>query len=232
MSTGSNPLAGWTGSNINQPPPSLTNTNPISVNAPNTNPGNLANPNSNIKDITRNTGITNLQTGDLRNQLIPQFAKLFGQYGGDAATFFQKLMDLGGPFYQQKQREGFEQGVQQNQNSAAMARQQASAAGTGFTPSGSNVAMIGGMNQQGGQSLAEQFLQNLFQNENLQMQGGQGLAQIAAMFNPSQMTGQNVSAPGSTQGPSASSSLNDIGGFIKSLFSGGPSGSAPSVGIS
>jgi len=221
-----NPLAGWTGTNINQPPPS--NTNPISLSAPNTNPGNLANPTSNAKDILRNTGLTNLQTGALRNQLIPQFAQLMGQYGGQAGDFFKKLMDLGGPFYQQKQREGFEQGVQQNQNAAATARQEASAAGTGQTPSGANIAMIGGMNQAGGQSLAEQFLQNLFQNENLQMQGGQGLEQLAGMFNPSQMTGQQVSTPGSTQGPAAADQVAAILGSLfgskgasKSTFTGG-----------
>src|SRR4029077_2316216 len=227
MSTVPNPLAGWTGSNINQPPPSLLNTTPISTTTPNLNPGNLENPTTNAKDILRNTGLTNLETGDLRNQLIPQFAKLFGQYGSGAADFFKKLMDLGGPFYQQKQREGFEQGVKSNQDAAAQARQRASAAGTGFTPSGSNVAMIGGMEEEGGKSLAEQFLQNLFQNENLQLQGGQGLAQIAAMFNPSQMTGQNVTTPGSTQGPSAAEGVAQIlgslfgsSGVSKSTFTG------------
>jgi hypothetical protein len=226
MSTSPNPLAGWTGTNINQPPPS--NTNPISLSSPNVNPGNLANPTSNAKDILRNTGLENLQTGALRNQLIPLFSSMMGKFGGSAGDFFTKLMDLGGPFYQQKQREGFEQGVKSNQDAAAMARQQAGAAGTGFTPSGTNVAMIGGMNQQGGQSLAEQFLQNLFQNENLQMQGGQGLAQLAGLFNPSQMTGQQVSTPGSTQGPAAAEQVAAILGSLfgskgasKSTFTGG-----------
>lgn len=221
MSAAPNPLAGWTGSNINQPPPSFLNTNPISTTTPNINPGNLPNATSNIKDITRNTGLTNLATGDLRNQLIPMFAKLMGQYGGQAGDFFKKLMDLGSPFYQQKQREGFEQGVQQNQNAAAQARQQASAAGTGFTPSGSNVAMIGGMNQQGGQSLAEQFLQNLFQNENLQKGAGDSLAQLAALFNPSAMASANVSTPGSTQGPAAAEQFSDILKGVGSLFGAG-----------
>ena len=56
--------------------------------------------------------------------------------------------------------------------------------------------MFGGMAQQGSQNLAEQYLQNLFQNENLQMQGAQGLgtlgqsfAGLAGMFNPTQLLG-------------------------------------------
>lgn len=233
MSTASNPLAGWNNSNINVPPPTpgsspLSNTSPISVAGANPNPGNLANPNTNIKDITRNTGNINNQTGADRNALIPQFAQLFGQYGSQAADFFKKLMDLGGPFYQQQQQAGFTQGVQQNQNAGAMTRQQINASGTGATPSGAGIAAIAGANQQGGQSLAEQFLQNLFQNENLQSQGGQALAQLTSLFNPSQLTGQSTSQPGSTQGPNAATDISSIlgsifgsGGVNKDTFTGG-----------
>lgn len=214
MSTAPNPLAGWTGANINQPPP----TSPVSPVAPNLNPGGLANPFTNIKDITRNTGLTNLTTGALRNSLIPMFANLMTGYGGQAGDFFKKLMDLGSPFYQQKQREGFEAGVKSNQDAAAQARQRASAAGAGFTPSGSNVAMIGGMEEEGGKSLAEQFLQNLFQNENLQKGAGDSLMQLAALFNPSSMASANVSTPGSTQGPAAA---EQVAAIMGSLFGSG-----------
>lgn len=199
--------AGWLNSNVNPgqfgplpPTPGPTSTPQGAPGGTGTNPGGLANPFTNIKDITRNTGLENLMTGDLRNQLIPQFANLMKGYSGPAAEFFNTLMNLGSPYYQQKQEEGFTQGVQQNQNAAAQARQGLQAQGYGYAPSGAMAAMLGGMNQQGAQSLSEQYLQNLFQNENLQMQGGQGLAQIAAMFNPSSLFG-NVSTPGTTQGP-------------------------------
>lgn len=220
MATASNPLSNpfsWTGTNVNPPPGALPPTSPFNIPPPNMNPGNLANPTSNIKDITRNTGLVNLQTGQLRNDLIPQFAQLFGKYGTNAGDFFKMLMNLGSPFYKQKQREGFEQGVQQNQNAAGQARQQLSAAGYGATPSGANVAGIAGMNQAGGQSLAEQYLQNLFQNENLMLQGGQGEAGIAQAFNPSSLFG-SVPAPGSTQGPNA---IQDISGLFSGLFGSG-----------
>jgi hypothetical protein len=229
MSTAGNPLFG-NPSGINMPPPgspvSPTSTSsPISLNTPNLNPGGLANPTSNIKDIQRNTGLENLTTGDFRNQLIQQFAKLFGQYGTNAGDFFKMLMDKGSPFYQQRQAEAFTAGNKSNQDAAAQARQQAEAAGTGFTPSGTNVAMIGGMNTAGSQNLAEQFLQNLFQNENLMVTGAQGEAQVANMFNPSAMTGQNTPQPGSTQGPNV---MQDISGLLSAL---GISGKAGPVGF-
>lgn len=212
--------AGWLNSNINpgQFGPLPSTPGPISPpqGAPGgtgTNPGGLANPFTNIKDITRNTGVENLMTGDLRNQLIPQFANLMTGYAGPAANFFSTLMNLGSPYYQQKQQEGFTQGVQQNQNAAAQARQGLQAQGYGYAPSGAMAAMLGGMNQQGAQSLSEQYLQNLFQNENLQMQGAQGLQGIASMFNPSGLFG-NVSTPGSTQGPDAAQSVASILGSI------------------
>jgi len=225
MSSVGNPLFSFPGQNTNQPPPSaLPPTTPFNLTTPNMNPGNLDNPTSNIKDITRNTGLTNLATGQYRNQLIPLFAQMMSQYGGQAGDFLKQLMDKGSPFYQQHQREGFEQGVQQNQNAGAQARQQLSSAGYGATPSGATAAMIGGMNQQGGQNLSEQYLQNLFQNENMMLQGSQGLTQLAGLFNPSSLFG-NVSTPGSTQGPSgideASSLIGGIfgsGGFNKKNF--------------
>jgi len=110
------------------------------------------------------------------------------------------LMNLGSPYYQQQQQAGFTQGVGQNQNAAAQAKQQLQSQGYGNTPSGANAAMIGGMAQQGSQNLAEQYLQNLFQNEAMQAQGASGISQLAGMFNPAQLLGgtslgANVQAP-------------------------------------
>src|SRR5262249_45109861 len=136
-----------------------------------------------------------LETGQLRNQMLPQFANQLFSLAGPAGDFYKQLMNLGSPYYQQKQSEGFTQGVKANEDAAAKARQQLSASGYGATPSGATAAMIGGMNQAGSQSLAEQYLQNLFQNENMQMQGAQGLGQLASLFQPGQLFG-NVSTPG------------------------------------
>lgn len=190
--------------------------NPLSLppqQQPNTNPGGFSNP-TGANEINRNMGLTNMMAGQQKNFLAPQFASQMGQYGQQAgntynqvAPFFRNLMNLGSPYYQQKQLEGFQQGNQQNQNAAAMARQKLNSQGLGYTPSGANAAMIGGMEQQGAQNLAEQYLQNLFQNENMQMQGAQGLgtlgqsfAGLAGMFNPTQLLGgtgigSNVQAP-------------------------------------
>ena len=63
----------------------------------------------------------------------------------------------------------------------------------------------------GAQNLATQFLQNLFQNEQTQLQGAQGLSGLAQMFNPSPLFG-NVAVTGSTQGPSA---MGEISGLLQ-----------------
>lgn len=200
MASGSNPLTGgsW-GSSPNQPTiggssPWLTGTPgitgpPVGNGGQQTswyNPGGFGNP-TGANEINRNVGLTNILSGQMKNQLAPQFAQLMQQYGGQAGEFFKNLMNLGSPYYQQKQQEGFTQGNQQNQNAGAQAQQQLRAQGYGNTPSGANAAMIGGMAQQGSQNLAEQYLQNLFQNEQMQALGAQGISSLAGMFNPTQL---------------------------------------------
>jgi len=214
--------------------------NPLSLpqqQQPNTNPGGYSNPQG-ANEINRNMGLTNMMAGQMKNFLAPQFTQQMGQYGqqagntyGQVAPFFRNLMNLGSPYYQQKQLEGFQQGNQQNQNAAAMARQQLASQGYGATPSGANAAMLGGMQQQGAQNLAENYLQNLFQNENMQMQGAQGLgtlgqsfAGLAGMFNPTQLLGgtglgSNVQAP-----PSFFQNMNQTLQGIGSLFGGAGQG--------
>lgn len=208
-------LFGWAGQNVNQTNSPLPSTNPIQgpPQGPWGNPGNLPNPTTNQKDQIRNAGLLGVQQGQLRNDLIPQFANLMMGYGGSAADFFNTLKNLGSPFYQQKQSAAFGQGVQQNQNAAALARQQLAAQGYGATPSGATAALIGGMNVEGGKSLSEQFLEQLFQNEQLQLGGAQGLAQLAALFNPSSLFG-STGPTGQTQGPSAADSFAAIMGAL------------------
>ena len=207
MGATANPLVG---SSWNQPPQNsiLQGTNPIQIpgmpapgtpgpSSPNqsagattslTNPGGFQNP-LGSNEINRNMGLTNIQAGQMKNQLAPQFAALMGQYGGQAGNFFQQLMNLGSPYYQQQQQASFNNGVNQNQNAAAMAQQQLRSQGYGASPSGANAAMIGGMQMQGSQNLAQQYLQNLFQNEQMQGLGAQGLSSLASMFNPTQLLG-------------------------------------------
>ena len=195
MSAFPNPLtgAGWAGQAPGQQqqspvqPPWLSG--PINLN-----PGGYSNPRG-PNEINRNLGLENISAAGQKNLLAPFFAQLMQQYGGQAGDFFKNLTNLGSPYYQQKQQEAFTQGNKANQDAAAMARQQQQAQGYGSTPSGAGAAMIGGMNQAGGQSLAEQYLQNLFQNEQMQMAGAQGLSGLAQLFNPNQLlSGTSVGA--------------------------------------
>lgn len=238
MSTTPNPLSGASFGvsplnpslfgNPANPAPSTSGSPFSATNAqvPNGNPGNLANPNSNLKDITRNAGFENVQEGQERNNLIPQFAQLMQQFAGPAGDYFKNLMNLGSPYYQQQQAASFNNGVNQNQNAASQARQQLQAQGYGATPSGATAAMIGGMNMQGSQNLAQSYLQNLFQNENLQSQGASGLASLAGLFNPSSLFGENT-VSGSTQGPTATGQLQQLMSGFGSLF--GSSGGGDSA---
>jgi len=181
------------------------------------NPGGLDNPNSNIKDIARNAGVLNVEQGQLRNNLIPQFANMMFGLTGPAADFFKQLMNLGSPYYKEQQRASFEQGTQQAQNTAAGSKDRLNAAGYGAAPSGLEAATIGQEAQGESQNLSQTFLQNLFNNENLQMQAAQAMSQMASMFNPASLFGSTPN-PGSTQGPTAASQFKDIMG---GLFGGG-----------
>lgn len=172
---------------------------------------------------TYNLSESNLQTGLARNQLIPQFSQQLFGLTNPAAAYYNKLMNLGSPYYQQQQRASFEQGNQQSQNAAAQARQQLASQGYGFTPSGAEAGMIGGMAQQSAGNLATTFLQNLFQNENLQLQGAQGLGQIAQMFNPAQLMGQtnpDIQQPTNT----AAQIMGGIGSMMSGMSGGAQTG--------
>jgi hypothetical protein len=170
--------------------------------------------------LQTNLAQTNLLTGEQRNNLINPMAQNMFQMGGNAGQFYNQLMNLGSPYYQQQQAANFTQGVQQGNNAGALARQQQMAQGTGYTPSGANAAMIGGMGQAQAGNLNMSFLQNLFNNEQMQMQGAAGLGQLASLFNPTGMaTGQinpNINQAQNT----AAQTLGAVG----SLISGGASG--------
>jgi hypothetical protein len=225
MSTPPNPLLGWAGASqagLNLPGQSpLPTQSPVQTPSTPFNPGNLANPQTNIKDIQRNAGNLNNQQGQMFNSMIPGWANMMQSAGGNAGNFFNTLMNLGSPYYQQQQAANFTQGVQQGNNASALARQQQAAQGTGYTPSGANAAMIGGMGQAQAQNLNLSFLQNLFNNEQMQLAGASGLGNIAQMFNPTQLRG-TVANPGSTQGPDYGlAAMNDLFSGAKSASTGG-----------
>ena len=235
----SNPL-GWpgqTGTNAPSTPggPSLFGTptapvmNPPSPGSgglgggPYGNPGGFGNPTGG-KEVARNTILDNITRGQLQNQLIPWFTQMMGGAAGPAADFFKQLMNLGSPYYQEKQRASFEQGTQQSQNAAAGANQRLAASGYGYAPSGLQAGVLGQEATGQAQNLSQMFLQNLFQNENMQALGAQGLSQMAQLFNPSQLLG------GTSAGASPEISSNFFQNFssvMSGLFGqGGAAGGA------
>ena len=174
-------------------------------------------------DLTYNLAETNLQTGLAKNALIPWFTQMMSGSAGPAMDFYRQLMNLGSPFYQRKQQATFEQGSKAAQDAAGMARQQLTASGAGYTPSGAGAAMFGGMGQAQAGNQEEAFLNNLFQNEQLQLMGAQGMGQLASLFNPAQLTGQQISPeiqqPTNTFAQTVSG-LGDLARGIGSLFPG------------
>lgn len=193
------------------------------------NPGAFGNP-SGSGEINKNIGIENIMAAQQKNALAPEFAKMFGQYGTGSGNFLQQLMQQGSPYYQQHQTEAFNQGVNQNQNAAAMARQQLGAQGYGSTPSGANAAMIGGMQMQGAQSLAEQYLQNLFANEQLQQSAAGSLGNLAGMFNPTQLLGGTSVGANIQQPSNFFQNMSSVMGGIGSMFGGYGQTSLPGGG--
>lgn len=170
------------------------------------------------KNIAKNTNLENIQTGQMRNQLIPLFSNLMLKYGGDAAGFFKTLMDLGSPYYKEQQRASFEEGTRQAQNTAAGSKDRLNAAGYGAAPSGLEAATIGEEATGESQNLSQMFLQNLFQNENLQMQAAQAMEQMASLFNPASLFG---STPfNQVPGQGVIQNLQGVGDFVSSLFGG------------
>jgi hypothetical protein len=202
------------------PPPTMPGLTPLTF--PETSrgfdPGNFANPKGS-KELQQNMGITNILAAQQKNQLAPQFAKLMSQYGGDAGAFFKQLMDLGSPYYKQKQTEAATQGVARNEEARRASTEQVRAEGYGSTPSGASAAMIGGEAVAGAQSLAEQYLQNLFQNEQTQFAGAQGEQALAQLFNPTQLLGGTATGMSqSTTSPSFFQDLNQTLSGVGSLF--------------
>lgn len=168
-----------------------------------------------------NLAQTNLQTGLMRNQLAPMFAQMMQQYGGNAGQFFNQLMNLGSPFYKQKQAESFQQGVNAGNQAGAQARQAVGQMGAGATPSGVGAAMMGGMGVGQAQNQAETFLNNLFQNEQMQLMGGQGLMQLAQLFNPSPLLTAQINPSIQQPTNTGAETMAGIGNLMQGFFGGG-----------
>lgn len=178
---------------------------------------------SNQGSIARNTQMENLLTAEDRNALIPFFTQMMSGSAGPAMDFFKQLMNLGSPYYAQQQRASLEQGVNQGQNAAAGANQRLAASGYGYAPSGLQAGMLGQEATGQAQNLSQMFLQNLFQNENMQALGAQGLTSIASLFNPSNLTGQQTGF-NQFQAPTFASQFQQI---MNGLFGqGGAAGGA------
>lgn len=168
-------------------------------------------------DQTYNLAETNLQSGLLKNFLASPFAqRMFGN-ADQATQFFKTLMNLGSPYYKEQQRSSLEAGVNAAQNTAAGSKARLNAAGYGAAPSGLEAATIGEEATGEATNLAQTFLQNLFQNENLQLSGAQGLTGIAQLFNPSPLltgTNPNIQQPTNT----AAETISGVGSLIGGLF--------------
>lgn len=227
MASASNPLVGsaWGGNAPNPINQSLFQLpTPTQVQQPQTisqqtgNPGGLPNPATNEKDASRNQAYLNTILEQQKSQLIPQFTNQMFSTLTPAAQTYANFANAGSPYYQQQQQSVFNQGVLQNQNAQALAKQQLGAAGYGYSPSGATAGMIGGMNQQGAQNLVQNYLQTLFNNANLMLAGAQGLGQIGAQYNPAGLFG--YSSPQSTQGPDYSSLLSSAMGAAGTAIGG------------
>ncbi len=177
--------------------------NPLGVNHP-----------TRQSSITANLGAENIITAQMKNLLAPMFANMMMGYAQPAGKVFGQFANLGSPFYQQKQRQSWEQGVGQANAATGQAREQIASKGYGYAPSGLEAGMLGGAATGESGNLATNFLQNLFQNEQLQLQGAQGLSGLAGMFQPQGLMG-GTSTP---FGQSQASQFGDMAKGISDLL--------------
>ncbi len=170
-------------------------------------------PGGGMKDMITNSAYLNNVLGQQRSNIGNTMANAMFGYGAPAGNYFQTLMNLGSPYYNQQQRASFENAAQNYGNTMAQARQQALASGLGYGPSGANVAMMGGQAQGFGQNLTQNYLQNLFQNEMMQLQGAQGMAGLSGQFNPAGILSSSlpIGNNSATQGPSL---IKAVGGLF------------------
>ena len=227
MAAQSNPLLGWqgqTGVNVaGQLPTPLPQTTPIQQ------PNQAAVPTGESRGaLTRAGQEENVQRGAMTNALIPQMSNAMMQTGTEAGNVFGQFANLGSPYYQQQQQASFTQDTQQAQNAAAQSRQQLGAQGYGFTPSGAEAGMLGGEAVGTAGNLSMNFLQNLFNNEQLQLQGAQGLASVASIFNPTGLaTGQTSTQI--YQPPTLASQLSSIMGSLSGAGASSASGAGATL---
>ncbi len=193
----------------------------------------------------RNQAFQNLLGGAYKQQLAPMFASsMFGaakptenfynQMMTQGSPYFSQLMNLGSPYYAQHQTASFQNALNDYNNAYAQAANQLRGQGLGYGPTGANVAMLGGMGQGFAQDAASQYLQNLFQNENLQfqaaqantglqMQGAGGMAGLANLFQPGPLLGATPVASLGVN-PTMAQNFAGITSGIGSLFGGAGQG--------
>jgi hypothetical protein len=205
----------------------------------------------NILNTQNALGQAELSQLDFRNAMIKQ---LWPEFWGelmkvapyiDKATapadalesFAKERMDLGSPYYREQQRQTFEQGVKQSDDAAAQTRQAIARSGMGSAPSGAGIAAMGEMGTAKAGTLASNWLANLFQNQNTQLQAagfmptvagmrlnqGQSQLQLADAFNPAGGFLSNVPRQPSVgqsypTNPALAQGISTAGDILSQLF--------------
>lgn len=85
------------------------------------------------------------------------------------SKLLQSRMNLGSPYYQQHQTEAFTSDAQKFNDMAGQLTGMLSRGGYGSSPTGLATAAMGDFSRGAGQTMSEDYLQNLFQNENTQL---------------------------------------------------------------
>lgn len=88
---------------------------------------------------------------------------------GTLRNTLEQFMNLGSPYYQQHQTAAMQENAQKFNDLSGQLRGTLNQAGFGASPTGLATAAQGDLARQAGQSMSQAYLQNLFQNENLQL---------------------------------------------------------------
>lgn len=126
-----------------------------------------------------------------------------------AESFYTPYTKQGSPFLSNIQAQGAGQTAQQFGNAAGQLRESMQTSGMGYGPSGTTGAALGQLGQQAAQGSAQNYLQNLLNNEQLKFQAQQGITNAA---NGPQLTPNSTIVPNQT-----GSSVNAFGQAVGNL---------------
>lgn len=149
-----------------------------------------------------------------QNSIAQQEQNNRNQAFQQAESFYTPYTKQGSPFLSNIQAQGAGQTAQQFGNAAGQLRESMQTSGLGYGASGTTGAALGQLGQQAAQGSAQNYLQNLLNNEQIKFQAQQGITNAA---NGPQLTPNSTIVPNQTGSAvnAFGQTLGTLGGTVK-----------------